>query len=137
MAFIETLATLPTKATQAEAQGFLTRMDRSKMQLLWVLAQVAEEETTQPDDELLTALNRAKEHWDAIHTAENVSTATTAHIATFGTAIGEAIEEWPNWDRKTRVRNLTTLAQKGVQSIDTLLDLELVGIRNSDGGRNF
>lgn len=139
MTFIEDLGRLPIAANTPEATGFLPPILRASGHLLFVLGQAADEEielTPENEAELLSELQHAKGHWDAINANDALSAAAVAHLGNFGTAIDSAIAEFGTWDRPTKLRNTRDLANR-IVSYAATLDRELVGITNSSAGTNF
>lgn len=136
MAFADAIAALPHHAAQPQATGFLPPLLRAQGHLMLVLVQVADEEATPNEDELLTELKDAKEHWDAANSGDALSDATAAAITGYSAALASAIEEFPGWESKDRIKNVRDLASRAA-SLAVVLDRELVGLTTSDAGYNL
>ena len=136
MAFTDTIRALPFTPRTANASGFIPPMLRAMGHILYVLGCLADEAVPKTDEEVLNELRHAQEHWNARATTEAVSTPTRDRAASIGTALTEAIEEYPGWETDARINNLRDLAHRLIQ-YGADLDRELVGIRDSDPGTSL
>jgi hypothetical protein len=135
MSFADDIARIPYNPRGTDAAGFLAPMFRTVGHLLMALNATADETLREHtnDEEILTELRDARTHWDAVNWNEALSTATATTVTAFGGALGSAAEEFPNWDEQTRIRNIRDLANRSA-AIASVLDRELVGLRDSDPG---
>jgi hypothetical protein len=133
MAFADDIARIPFTPRGTDAAGFLAPMFATIGHLMLVLEATAEETITLPDEELRGELEHASLHWNAINAGEALSTPAAGTIADFGAALQSANTEFDDWDEATRLRNIRDLANRS-RALATILDRELVGLRDSDPG---
>lgn len=136
MTFAEDLAALPIHATQPQAAGFLPPLLRAQGHLMLVLVQVADENATPDEDELLTELKDARDHWAAINAGDALSATATTALQNYADCLNDAIDEFQDWETKDRIKNVRDLASRAA-SLAVVLDRELVGLTDSDGGYNL
>lgn len=136
MAFADSIQQLPYAPRAQAARGFVPPMLRAMGHILFLTACLADENVAVTDEEALTELRHAAEHWNARTETDAVSTATNQSSALIGVTIGEAITEYEGWDEAHRVQNLRDLANR-IMGYTATLDRELVGITESDPGSSL
>lgn len=136
MAFADTIRGLPFASRTQTASGFFPPLFRASGHVLYLLGCLADENVEVTDEQALTELRHAQEHWNARATTPALSGQVAERATAIGTAIGEAIAEFGGWEADARIQNLRDLANRIAQySAD--LDRELTGIRDSDPGSSL
>ena len=134
MAFADSIKNLPFEAKQPNAKGILPPIIRAIGHIVFVAACVSDEKVAITNDEAKAELTHAKEHWDAIAAGNpNLSDASRTALVFFGITLGDALNEFDEWDDKGRVKNLKDLAQRAA-ALSAAFDREFIGILDSDPG---
>jgi hypothetical protein len=135
MTFATDIAAIPYAPTQAEPKGFLPPLARTLGHLMFTLEAIAAEREI-PEDELLGELTHARDHWNALDHGGSLSAPTATTITAISKALGSAVEEFGEWDKDQRVRNVRDLGNR-VAGYTAALDRELLGLRGSDPGHQL
>ena len=133
MAFNDTIQGLTFNGRTPNGTGFLPPRWRAMGHVIHLMGMLNEENVEVTEGDAIAELQEANTHWASALDTEAVSTATRDYARGVGTAIFEAIEEYPGWTEEQRINNLRNLDQRMAQ-FTALLDRELVGIRDSDPG---
>lgn len=139
MAFTNSLEAVRRTAIQAEATGFLPPIFRAIGHILFTLAAIADDPPNLDDDQVIGEFTHARDHWTAATPAAD-SGALSDHAKAIHTSIttllNDFITEYGGWDHATRVRNTRHVAN-AFAGYAVTLDLELVGLDDSDHGQNL
>lgn len=136
MAFTETMAQLPYTPRTQQASGFIPPLLRAMGHILYLLGVLSDDKTEVSDEEAVTELTHAREHWNARAETSAVSAAAVERAALIRTALNEAVAEFTGWNADQRTANLRDLNNRILQYTADL-DRELVGIRDSDPGSSL
>lgn len=136
MAFADTIKQLPFQARTPTGSGFFPPMFRASQHILYLVGCIADDDVTVTEKDALGELEEARKHWDARLKTPALSTDIITKSDLIGTAIAEAIAEYPKWKAETATTNLRDLAHRIAQHAADL-DRELVGNRDADPGTSL
>lgn len=132
--FAEIVAELPFTPTTEQGKGFLAPLLRTSGHLLYLAAQMGEEENRRP-----TAAQKKEEieaalaHWAGVEINDSFSKGAKEYMEKISSALRATQTEHPNWTAEASVENFKLLANRIAQLFSTL-DREVLGIRESDAG---
>lgn len=139
MTFRESINAIPYAPSQPSATGLLAPIIRAMGHILYVAATAADPNTALADAEAINELTEAKVHLlgtlAVVHNAPLSEVGKTA-ILNWVDAVNAANDEWNDWPADERPSSLKDLANR-CAALAALLDLELVGLRNSDPGSSL
>jgi len=81
-------------------------------------------------------LTAAYSHFEKVEVTDAFSSEAQTQLITYKKVLNAAMAEFEDWDRDTKITNLTSLVHKLV-GISAMLDRELIGLRDSDPGSNL
>lgn len=131
----------------AEGKGFLPPLMRALTHITYALGlsdddlpkTKAEKNYDAIEKMIKEEIDEAIKHFDKVEIPDSTdifSSIATDQVKTYHKALKALSAEFSDWDKDTKVNNLTSLVHK-LMGICAMLDRELVGLRDSDPGSNL